>query len=121
MVKQDKAQQIDNVPELSARANASLSALNIQPGYLFYGDKAIEFRSNKGGYIIIPWEQIDYVSLEIILKVYYRGLIIKTKEDQTFEFVGGKPRQALEIMKKHLQPNQLRRRLGAWERHKMKK
>lgn len=114
-------QHFENKPELSAAANAAMSPVNIQPGYLFYGDKAIEFRSNKGGYIIIPWEKIDYVSLEIIMKFYYRGLIIKTTEGQSFEFIGGKPKKALAILEQHLQPEQIRRRLGVLERRKQKK
>ncbi|QOD85788.1 DUF956 domain-containing protein [Weissella viridescens] len=120
-------------PELKAPANALLSPVNIQPGYLFYGTKGIEFRSNKGGYIIVPWEQVEYVSLEIILNVYYRGIIIKIKPNQkvsagqpdmsgrTLEFVGGKPKRALPILQEHLASDQIRHRLGVFARRKAKK
>lgn len=106
--------------EYSAPANAVMSPVNIRPGRLFYGDKALEFRSTSGGYILIPWRNVDYISFEIIWGFYYRGFVVKTTEGQQFEFIGGHGRHASTIMRKYLKAKQLRRRKSAFERMKIR-
>jgi hypothetical protein len=61
---------------LTGNANAMMSPVNIQQGRIFYGDRGIEFRANTGGgYIQIPWRNVESVSMEIILNFYYRGFL----------------------------------------------
>lgn len=102
---------------LTGNANAMMSPVNIQQGRIFYGDRGIEFRANTGGgYIQIPWRNVESVSMEIILNFYYRGFFVKTTDGKTFEFVGGKAKQAITIFRDHLQGNQILRRKGIMER-----
>lgn len=103
-----------------ARTNAAMSPMDIQPGTMFYGDKGLDYRSDKGGYIFIPWQNVEYVSVEIAMGFYYRGFIVKTDEGQNFEFIGGKVKQALPIMREHLKPVQIRQRVTAFQRLKNK-
>lgn len=104
---------------LEGNANAMMSPVNIKQGRIFYGDQGIEFRANAGGgYIQIPWTNIETISMEIFLKFYFRGFFIKTTQGQTFEFVGGKAKQALTIFREQLKTDQIRRRKGVLERNK---
>ena len=41
---------------------------------------------------------------------YYRGFFVKTTAGQEFEFAGAKAKQAVEIFRSHLKPEQIRRR-----------
>ena len=104
---------------LEGNANAMMSPVNIKQGRIFYGDRGIEFRANAGGgFIQIPWRDIDTISMEIILKYYFRGFFVKTKQGQTFEFVGGKAKKALPLFREQLSVEQVRRRKGVLERHR---
>jgi len=104
---------------LEANANAMMSPVNIKQGRIFYGDRGMEFRANAGGgFIQIPWQDIETISIEIILKYYFRGFFVKTKQGQTFEFVGGKAKKALPIFREQLSAEQIRRRKGAMERRR---
>ena len=102
---------------LSGNANAMMSHVNIQQGKMFYGDRGMEFRANThGGYIQIPWKNVKSISMEIILKFYYRGFFVTTTDGKTFEFVGGKAKKSVSVFREYLKPEQIMRRKGAMER-----
>ncbi|QVK11719.1 DUF956 family protein [Weissella ceti] len=103
-----------------ARVNAAMSPVDIQPGMMLYGEKGLDYRSDKGGYIFIPWQNVEYISVEIALGFYYRGFIVKTDEGHTFEFVGGKVKKALPFIRQYLKPAQIRQRVTAFQRMKKK-
>lgn len=104
---------------LAGSANAMMSPVNIQQGRIFYGDRGIEFRANTGGgYIQIPWRNVESISMEIFLNFYYRGFFIKTTDGKTFEFVGGKAKKAVAIFREHLKGSQILRRKGILERRR---
>lgn len=103
-----------------ARTNAVMSPIDIQPGMMIYGDKGLDYRSDNGGYIFIPWQNVEYISAEIALGFYYRGFIVKTDEGRSFEFVGGKLKKALPVIRQHLKPAQIRQRVTAFQRIKKK-
>ncbi|MEQ4549919.1 DUF956 family protein [Weissella sp. GP1] len=112
-------QALNTKIDLEGNANAMMSPVNIKQGRMFYGDRGMEFRSNAGGgYIQIPWDTVESVSMEIFLNFYYRGFFVKTTAGQEFEFVGAKAKQAVEIFRNHLKPDQIRRRKGVLERKK---
>lgn len=111
------AQALNSKILLSGNANAMMSPVNIQQGKMYYGERGMEFRANtRGGYIQIPWKSVKSVSMEIILKFYYRGFFVTTTDGKTFEFVGGKAKQAVNVFRDHLKPEQIMRRKGVMER-----
>src|SRR5699024_12443910 len=94
-----------------------MSNVNIQKGIMLYGDSVMEFRvKTHGVYIQIPWKNVKSVSMEIILKFYYRGFFVTTTDGKTFEFVGGKAKKAVSVFREYLKPEQIMRRKGAMER-----
>jgi len=106
------------VESLMARVNVAMSPMDIQPGMMLYNEKGLDYRADKGGYIFIPWHSVEYISVEIAMGFYFRGFIVKTDEGQSFEFIGGKVRKALPIMRNYLKPTQIRQRVTAYERMK---
>lgn len=102
---------------LSVRSNAVMSPVSIKNGILEIGENGVEFNTLLGsGFIQIPYKNIEYISAEISMKIFYRGIIIKTTEGQTFEFIISKGKKVINELAKHLQKEQIRYRVSAWKR-----
>lgn len=113
--------KVETISEaFSARINAAMSPVDIQPGMMVYREEGLDYRSDKGGYIFIPWANVEYVSVEIALGFYYRGFIVKIDDGRTFEFIGGKVKKAIPFMRQYLKPAQIRQRVTAFQRMKKK-
>ena len=76
---------------LEGNANAMMSPVNIKQVRIFYGDQGIEFRANAGGgYIQIPWTNIETISMEIFLKFYFRGFLSRRHKVKLLNLSGAK-------------------------------
>lgn len=104
---------------LQVAANAVMSPINIKQGQIQLGNGGIAFHVNLGdGFIDIPWREIDYVSVEIVFGFFYRGIIVKTKNGQNFEFVTSKTKKILAVAQEQLAPEQIRQRTSVMKREK---
>lgn len=112
-----RAKKLNQNVKLAVRSNAVMSPVSIKNGILEIGENGIEFNTLLGsGFIQIPYNNISYVSAEITMKIFYRGLIVKTTEGQTFEFIISKGKKVIKELANHLADDQIRYRIAAWKR-----
>ncbi|MCI7219187.1 DUF956 family protein [Parafannyhessea umbonata] len=90
-------------------------------GDVMVGDKAFEFynEKNKEDFVQIPWEEIDYVSAEVLGKKNIVRFAIFTKEAGHFTFSTRDNRATLRAVREHVPADGLLRSPNALQVAKM--
>ncbi|MDD6359835.1 DUF956 family protein [Parafannyhessea umbonata] len=90
-------------------------------GDVMVGDKAFEFynEKNKEDFVQIPWEEIDYVSAEVLGKKNIVRFAIFTKEAGHFTFSTRDNRATLRAVREHVPADRLLRSPNALQVAKM--
>lgn len=80
-------------------------------GDVMVGDKAFEFynEKNKEDFIQIPWEEVDYVSAEVLGKKTITRFAIFTKRNGHFTFSTRDNRSTLRAVRNHVPADRLLR------------
>lgn len=98
------AQMLNKEVEYITKANTFINPLDPKSGILALGDQGLEFRTANGqGFIQIPWHTVKVVRVQILFwGKYIRGFFIETTDNNSFNFVVSRAKEALPVMKKHL-------------------
>lgn len=103
--------------DITANANAMMSPFNIKHGQINIGQPGIDFvADNMVSYMQFPWASIEYISADIFLGFYYRGIYVVLKDGNQYQFVTSKTKKLLEASSKYLTKDQIRYRKNSFQR-----
>jgi len=108
-------QSLNAKPEVMTKGNSFHAGLNANFGMMMTGDKAFEFYNEKNqlDYIQIPYEEIDYVLIQVFNRgKFIRTFIIQTKNNGKFKFNSKEAGKLLKSMQSHLKPEQMQKARG---------
>ena len=87
-------------------------------GKIMIGDKGFEFYNSRNTlkFIQIPWEEIDYVIVSVILKgKWIPRYAIRTKKDGTYSFSSKDTKKVLRAIRNYVDPNHIIKSLSFFE------
>ena len=87
-------------------------------GKIMIGDKGFEFYNSRNTlkFIQIPWEEIDYVIVSVILKgKWIPRYAIQTKKNGTYSFSSKEPKKVLRTIRNYVDPNHIIKSLSFFE------
>ncbi|PJI09070.1 MULTISPECIES: DUF956 family protein [Clostridium] len=87
-------------------------------GKIMIGDKGFEFYSSRDArkYIQIPWEEVDYVIVSIMLKgKWIPRYAIKTKKNGTYSFASKESKKVLRAIREYVDPDHMVRSLSFFD------
>ena len=86
-------------------------------GHLMVGDKAFEFYDEKvaKNYIQIHWDEVDFLSAEVIFNRWIPRFAFHTKQNGVFRFAARHPKKVLRAVRNHMDPNKMLRSLSVWD------
>ena len=87
-------------------------------GKIMIGDKGFEFynSNNYKKFIQIPWEEIDYIIISVILKgKWIPRYAIKTKKNGTYSFSSKETKKVLRTIRKYVNSNRMVKSLSFFD------
>ena len=105
-------QSLNAKPDFMTKGNSFTGGLSPSFGMMMVGEKAFEFYSerNQMDYIQIPYDQIDFVMIQVLRKgKLIRTFIIHTKGQGNYKFNSSEEGKLLKAMSKYLAPEQLQK------------
>ncbi|MGG7079500.1 DUF956 family protein [Clostridium sardiniense] len=87
-------------------------------GRIMIGDKGFEFYNSRDvqKFIQIPWEEIDYVIVSVILKgKWIPRYAIKTKKNGTYSFSSKETKKVLRTIRNYVDPNHIVKSLSFFD------
>ncbi|MDZ5253942.1 DUF956 family protein [Clostridium sp. LIBA-8841] len=87
-------------------------------GKIMIGDKGFEFynSSDYQKFIQIPWEEVDYVIVSVILKgKWIPRYAIKTKKNGTYSFASKETKKVLRTVRKYVDPDHMVKSLSFFD------
>ena len=87
-------------------------------GKVMIGDKGFEFYNSNDyrKFIQIPWEEIDYIIISVILKgKWIPRYAIKTKKNGTYSFSSKETKKVLRTIRKYVNSNRMVKSLSFFD------
>ena len=87
-------------------------------GKIMIGDKGFEFYNSNDyrKFIQIPWEEIDYIIISVILKgKWIPRYAIKTKKNGTYSFSSKETKKVLRTIRKYVDSNRMVKSLSFFD------
>lgn len=87
-------------------------------GKIMIGDKGFEFynSNNVQKFIQIPWEEVDYVIVSVILNgKWIPRYAIQTKKNGTYSFASKETKKVLRTVRNYVDPNRIVKSLGFFD------
>ncbi|MFR5266115.1 DUF956 family protein [Clostridium sp.] len=87
-------------------------------GKIMIGDKGFEFYNSNDyrKFIQIPWEEIDYIIISVILKgKWIPRYAIKTKKNGTYSFSSKETKKVLRTIRKYVNSNRMVKSLSFFD------
>ncbi|MDU1055148.1 DUF956 family protein [Clostridium baratii] len=87
-------------------------------GKIMIGDKGFEFynSNNVQKFIQIPWEEVDYVIVSVILNgKWIPRYAIQTKKNGTYFFASKETKKVLRTIRNYVDPNHIVKSLGFFD------
>ncbi|MGL4571628.1 MAG: DUF956 family protein [Clostridium sp.] len=87
-------------------------------GKIMIGDKGFEFYNSRNiqKYIQIPWEEIDYVIVSVILKgKWIPRYAIQTKKNGTYSFSSKETKEVLRTIRNYVAPDHIVKSLSFFD------
>jgi len=87
-------------------------------GQIMIGDKGFEFYNSRDvqKFIQIPWEEVDYVIVSVILKgKWIPRYAIQTKKNGTYSFSSKETKKVLRTIRNYVDPNHIVKSLSFFD------
>ncbi|MEG1004014.1 MAG: DUF956 family protein [Clostridium sp.] len=87
-------------------------------GKIMIGDKGFEFYNSRNiqKYIQIPWEEVDYVIVSVILKgKWIPRYAIQTKKNGTYSFSSKETKEVLRAIRNYIAPDHIVKSLSFFD------
>lgn len=87
-------------------------------GQIMIGDKGFEFYNSRNiqKFIQIPWEEVDYVIVSVILKgKWIPRYAIKTKKNGTYSFSSKETKKVLRTVRNYVDPDHIVKSLSFFD------
>lgn len=87
-------------------------------GQIMIGDKGFEFYNSRDvqKFIQIPWEEVDYVIVSVILKgKWIPRYAIQTKKNGTYSFSSKETKKVLRTIRNYIDPNHIVKSLSFFD------
>ncbi|MEG1483522.1 DUF956 family protein [Clostridium sp.] len=87
-------------------------------GKIMIGDKGFEFYNSRNiqKYIQIPWEEVDYVIVSVILKgKWIPRYAIQTKKNGTYSFSSKETKEVLRAIRNYVAPDHIVKSLSFFD------
>ncbi|HCW52897.1 MAG TPA: DUF956 domain-containing protein [Clostridium sp.] len=102
------------VQSLNTKVDLTINATSFNGvtnyGKIMIGDKGFEFYDSRDyrKYIQIPWNEVDYVIVSVILKGrWIPRYAIKTKKNGTYTFASKDAKRVLRAVRNYVDPNRM--------------
>ncbi|NME82116.1 DUF956 family protein [Clostridium sp. SM-530-WT-3G] len=102
------------VQSLNTKVNLTINATSFNGvtnyGKIMIGDKGFEFYDSRDyrKYIQIPWNEVDYVIVSVILKgKWIPRYAIRTKKNGTYTFASKDAKKVLRTVRNYVDPNRM--------------
>ncbi len=92
----------DDSEYVTVKANYFKTGLHAYAGELTLGKRGLVFDAQAMGKITIPYVQMRVVWVQVVLRHFYRGIIVEAPDGRRFHFVTSRTRQLLHVLNQYL-------------------